>query len=337
MRISAWTRSLSTLLLVSAGLCGQTLKQIAVTDLPGPAGKRFDYLTIDYDDNYLLSAHLAAGLLYVIDTRTNRLVKAIPGVPGIEGVEFVPQLKKVYTSDSGDNKIGVVDLKTMTVIKRLATESKPDGSAYAEPFHKLYVSDERGKAEAVVDVEKDEIIKTLKFDSETGMPQYDPISRKIYVNLQDQNIFAVIDPASDTVVGSYPVGRCQGNHGMTLDVEHRRAFLACEGNHLLTVFDLETNRPIEFLELPGGVDVVKYDPGVRRIYAACSSGFIAVIQEDDGNHYRKLEDFPVQKRVHSLAVDEKTHRVYAPEQEEDGKPISRMIIYEALTLPKSGK
>ena len=34
------------------------LKKVAVIDLPGPAGKRFDYLTMDYDDHYLLSAHL---------------------------------------------------------------------------------------------------------------------------------------------------------------------------------------------------------------------------------------------------------------------------------------
>src|ERR1700675_72559 len=83
------------------GQTGPTLKQIAAFDLPGPAGKRFDYLTIDYEDHYLLSAHLAAGILYVIDLRTNKLVKAIPDVPGVEGVEYVPGLKKVYTSDSG--------------------------------------------------------------------------------------------------------------------------------------------------------------------------------------------------------------------------------------------
>jgi DNA-binding beta-propeller fold protein YncE len=55
-----------------------TLKQIAAIDLPGPPGKRFEYLTIDFDDDYLLSSHLAAGLLYVIDLKTNRLVKSIP-------------------------------------------------------------------------------------------------------------------------------------------------------------------------------------------------------------------------------------------------------------------
>jgi YVTN family beta-propeller protein len=313
---------------------GQTLKQIASFDLPGPAGKRFDYLTMDYEDHYLLSAHLAAGILYVIDVRTNKLVKAIPGVPGVEGVEYVPGLKKVYTSDSGDNKIGIVDLKTMTVIKKLPTEAKPDGSTYAEPFRKVYVSDERGKAEAVVDVDKDEIIKTLKFTSDTGMPQYDPVTRKVYVNLQDDNIFAVIDPATDTVVGRYPVGRCKGNHGMALDPEHHRAFLVCEGNRLLTVFDVDTHKPIAFFPVAAGPDVAKFDPGLGRVYVACSSGAISVIQEDDPDNFRKLEDFPVQKRVHSLAVDIETHRVYTPEQEENGTPVARMIVYDALPTPK---
>src|SRR5947207_15718843 len=43
------------------------LRKIAEFELPGPPGKRFDYPTIDEDDNYLLSALLGAGLLHVID------------------------------------------------------------------------------------------------------------------------------------------------------------------------------------------------------------------------------------------------------------------------------
>jgi hypothetical protein len=30
-----------------------------------------------------------------------------------------------------------------------------------------------------------------------------------------------------------------------------------------------------------------------------------------------------------LAVDPSTHRVYTPEQEEDGKPVARMVVYDA--------
>lgn len=307
-----------------------TLRKIAAFDLPGPPGKRFDYLTIDPDDRYLISAHLAAGQTYVIDLRTNKVVATVVDTPGAEGVEYVPELKKLYTSNAGDNTIGVVDMRQMKVVKKIPTERKPDGSAYATPFHKLYVSDERGKAEVVVDVMKDEILKTLHFDSETGMPQYDPVAKKVYINLQDQNIFAVIDPATDEVVARYPVGRCKGNHGMTLDPEHHRAFLSCEENNLMSVFDLDRHEPIAYLPMAGGADVIKFDPGLERIYVACYSGAISVFHEDDQQHYRKLEDFKVPHAVHSLAVDPETHRVYTPEQEENGKAVARMVVYEAM-------
>ena len=316
--------------LFATKVSGQTLKEITKFDLPGPAGKRFDYLTIDEDDHYLISAHLAADQTYVIDLTTNKVVATVRDTPGAEGVEYVPDQRKFYTSNAHDNTIGVVDLKQMKVIKKLRTESKPDGSTYAGPFHKLYVSDERGKAEAIVDVTNDEIVKTLRFDSETGMPQYDPVARKVYVNLQDQNIFAVIDPSTDEVVGRYPVGKCKGNHGMALDPEHHRAFLSCEGNELMTVFDLDKNTPVAFLPLAGGPDVIKFDPGLQRIYVACYTGAISVFHEDDADHYRKLEDFRVQHAVHTVAVDLKTHRLYTPEQEEDGKSVARMVVYEAV-------
>jgi DNA-binding beta-propeller fold protein YncE len=309
---------------------GTSLKRVAVIDLPGPAGRRFDYLTIDYDDGYLFSAHLLAGLLYVIDLRTNAVVKTITGFPGIEGVAYVPELKKLYTSNWYENKIGIVDLTKMAVIKKLPTADKPDGIAYAGPFQKAYVSNERSKAETVVDVREDRIVKILNFKSETGVPQYDPVARKVYVNLQEQNALAVIDPTSDTVVGHYPVSGCAGNHGMALDPERRLAFLSCEGNDRLTVFNLDTHQAISHLPMAKDADVVQYDPGLRRIYVACSSGFISVFQADDPERVRKIEDVPVERKVHSLAVDVKTHRIYAPEEEEQGRPVARMVVFDAL-------
>jgi len=98
----------------------------------------------------------------------------------------------------------------------------------------------------------------------------------------------------------------------------------------MTVFALDSHRTIAHLPLAQGADVVKFDDSLNRAYAACSSGVIDVYQEDDADHFRKLEDFPVQKLVHSLAVDTATHRVYAPEQEEDRAPVARMIVYEAI-------
>ena len=45
----------------------------------------------------------------------------------------------------------------------------------------------------------------------------------------------------------------------------------------------------------------------------------------------------MQKLVHSLAVDAATHRIYAPEQEEDGQPVARIVIFEPSEPPKPEK
>jgi hypothetical protein len=41
----------------------------------------------------------------------------------------------------------------------------------------------------------------------------------------------------------------------------------------------------------------------------------------------------VERNVHSLAVDPASHRVYAPEQEENRAGVARMVVYEAGGLP----
>jgi DNA-binding beta-propeller fold protein YncE len=155
----------------------------------------------------------------------------------------------------------------------------------------------------------------------------------VYVNLRRINQIAEIDPSNDAVVARSPVAGCEHNHGMAVDSEHHRAFLLCGGNRTFTVFALDTHQAIAHLPLPAGADVIKFDPGTGRIYAACSSGFISVFRERDSGHFEKIEDFPVQKLVHSLAIDPETHRVYAPEQEEDGKPVARMVVYEPVDVP----
>src|SRR5262249_49081964 len=100
-------RTLLLLIVFAGWMAAQTLRKIANIELPGPKGERFDYLTSDNEDHWLLSAHLGPGVLYVIDVQTNKLVKAIPGVPGITGLEYVPGLRKVYTSDWGEETIGL--------------------------------------------------------------------------------------------------------------------------------------------------------------------------------------------------------------------------------------
>ena len=60
-----------------------------------------------------------------------------------------------------------------------------------------------------------------------------------------------------------------------------------------------------------------------------------MFQAQDADRYKKLEDFAVEKMIHSLAVDSASHRVYAPEQQENGQPVARMVVFEAVTSDRN--
>ena len=96
---------MNRLALIAAALIGlagclwpQSLRKVGTMELPGPKGQRFDYLTTDDEDRYLLSAHLGPGILYVIDLRTDKLVKAIPGVPAANTITAVPVATVMLTT-----------------------------------------------------------------------------------------------------------------------------------------------------------------------------------------------------------------------------------------------
>ena len=102
---------------------------------------------------------------------------------------------------------------------------------------------------------------------------------------------------------------------------------AADANHP----SLDTHRAITHLPMAKGADVVMADPKLGRIYVACSSGAISMFQMDDPMHFKKLADVPVEPRIHSLAVDTRSHRVFAPAEQDRGRPASKMFVFEAVS------
>src|SRR5947209_11472915 len=99
--------AISSAMLLHSADKSSPLRAAGYIEVPGPKGKRFDYLTVVPEKQYLFATHLGAGLLYVVDLKTNKVIKTISDVPGIEGVEVAPEANKIYTSDWYENKIGI--------------------------------------------------------------------------------------------------------------------------------------------------------------------------------------------------------------------------------------
>ena len=218
-----------------------SLSLVRVADIPlGGNTTRLDYESLDPGRHLLFIAHLGDSAVIVFDTQAERVVTRIPGISKVHGVLTIPELGTVYASATGTNEVVAIDEGTLKITARIPGGVYPDGMAYAPEVHKLYVSDEHGGTDTVIDVRTNARVATIPLGGDVGNTQYDAGSKHIFANVQTRRQLIEIDPTRDTLLARIDLPGAEGNHGLLIDPEQRKAFIACEDNHRLLVLDLAT-------------------------------------------------------------------------------------------------
>ncbi|RQS14460.1 YncE family protein [Burkholderia sp. Bp8998] len=296
-----------------------------VADIPLPGRPtRLDYESYDPGRHLLFIAHLGDGEVIVVDVNTSRVVARVPGVSSVHGVLAIPELSRVYASATGTNEIVAIDEATLKVVARMPGGRYPDGIAYAPDMHKIYVSDETGNTETVIDVRSNRRTATIPLGGEVGNTQYDPASRHIFVNVQTHDELVEIDPGVDRIVRRFALAGANHNHGLLIDSRDRLAFIACEGNDRLLVFDMRARQIVQAFDIGKDPDVLAFDPVLNRLYVASESGIVSVF----GINRSKaslIGEGRVGPDAHVVAVDPDTHRAYFPLKNLDGRPVLRVM------------
>ncbi len=303
---------------------GLPLTKFADVELRGPTN-RFDYQSLDPQRHLLFIAHLGAGTVVVFDTEARKVIAEIGGISEVHGVLVVPERKRVYASATGTNEVVVLDEDDLSEVARVPAGEYPDGVAYAPDQRKLYVSDETGRTEAVIDTQSNRLLEIIPLHGEAGNTQYDPLRRKIFVNVQTRGELVEIDPAADRIVARHPLPGAKGNHGLLIEPKRHLAMIACEGNDKLLVLDLETMRVIASETLGKTPDVLAFDDRNRWLYVASEAGVVSVFRVD-GKTLVKLGEALLARSAHTVAVDPRSHRVYFPLQNENGRPVLRIMV-----------
>jgi YVTN family beta-propeller protein len=297
-----------------------------LTDVPlsdGPT--RFDYQSIDAANGRLYIAHLGSDLLTAFDLNKQTIIGDVKDLKHVHGVIAVPELHRVYASATGTNELAVIDDQSLRVITRVPAGNYPDGIAFAKKENKIYVSDLHGKTDTVIDAGTNQRVATVQLGGGAGNTQYDDVSDRIFVAVDGREELAEIDPNSDRVVTRYPLMSCKGSHGLFIDSEHQLAFVACEENGRLVVFDLETKKVMTTLTVGDDPDVLAFDASLGRLYVSAESGIVAILDEH-GRNLEKVGEGFFAPNAHTVAVDSRTHRVYFPLQNVNGKPVLRIAV-----------
>ena len=295
------------------------------SDVPlGGGTTRLDYESVDSTRHLLFIAHLGDSAVIVFDMQSERVVARILGVSKVHGVLAIPELGRVYASATGTNEVVAIDETTFKIVARVSGGDYPDGMAYAPDDHKLYVSDEHGETETVIDVRTNTRLATISLGGEVGNSQYDPVSKHIFVNVQTRNELVEIDPTTDAVIARIDLPGAGGNHGLLVEAEQRRAFIACEGNAKLLVVDLESRKVINSFSVGADPDVLAYDSIRHELYVATESGIVSLFRVESGRTSR-IGEALLGPNAHVVAVDPESHKSYFPLINVGGKTVLRIM------------
>jgi len=286
------------------------LRTVGEIPLPGE-DSRFDYLSLDAGRGLLFVAHLGADEVIEVDVRARTVVRVIHDVAQVHGVLVVPALHRVYATATGDDEMVTLDEDTGEVLHRSPTGAYPDGLAYDSRRREIWTTNESGGSETVIDAMTGAVRGTVDLGGEVGNVAYDPTGDRMLVAVQGRDDLAVIDPGRRAVTRRVPLPGCDHDHGLSLDVENRLAFVACDGNAALLTVDLGTWRVVDTDDVGETPDVLAYDQSAHRLYVAAESGTVTVLDLRERRLTATGSDH-LADDAHVVAVDPRTHHSYYP-------------------------
>jgi sugar lactone lactonase YvrE len=269
--------------------------------LPGPPAK-FDWMAYDKGRDRLIAAHRDAGTAEVLDLKNDKLIASIK-TGAAQGVA-VGDDDKYYFGDSKEEKIVVVDAKTFKVTGELKVPGEVDAIAFVSRTHRLYADHDDGTEVWVIDTADLKLVGTIEVGTGPEFVEYDPTTDKLYQNVKSTNKVAVISPDLNKVENSWSTLPAESPHGLAIDAKAGRLYSAGR-NGKLVIIDTKTGKMIASVDIAKGVDQIAFDPEKKRICCACA-GFVSVVEptEEGG---KLLENIPVHKGAHTLAIATNTH------------------------------
>ena len=283
--------------------------------LPGDGG--WDYLSVDEAGSRLFISH--GTVVQVVDLKTGKLTGTINETPGVHGIAIAQDLNKAFISVGRNASVKVVDLKTLSLIADVKiTGENPDAIMYDQFSKRVFVFNGRTSNATVIDATTNVVAGTIALEGKPEFPVSDD-NGKLYVNIEDKSLISVIDVKTLKVEKSWPIAPGEEASGLALDNETHRLFAVCS-NKLMVVVDASDGHIVANLPIGDGCDGVKFDPGMKRAYSSNGDGTMTVVQELNKDSFKVLENIVTMPGARTLALDTKTHHIYAPTAEFNPTP-----------------
>jgi len=302
----------------------EPLKRVATIQLKGASGP-LDHLLVDAARARLFVANQSNDTLDIVDLKTNKLVKQIPGQKEIHGIAYAPKLDRIFVGNGGGT-CNAFDGRDYTLLKSIPVKDA-DNVHFDPRTNHVFVAAEKDMA--VIDAESLKLVTTIKTPAPPEGFQIATEKPRLYLNVGPKFEVVVIDTDKNEVAARHPLKAAKGIETLALDEANKRIFVGFRGEPRIVVLDQESGKELTSLEIPEGIDDMFFDAKVKRIYASCGSGFVAVVRQKDADHYELVTKMATIRGAKTCCYDAATARLYLAVPRQEGKEGPEIWVYEA--------
>jgi YVTN family beta-propeller protein len=256
--------------------------------VPIPHSTDFDHGAFDPVTKRVFIAHTGANTLEVIDHTTGTHVKTFPGFTEAAGV--VAAGNTVLVTNRGAAELGVVDAVSLETRARIPVGARPNGVAIA-PEKNLAIVACIGNQTTEPRLECIHL-ETLERHTLAlpGRPRWcvlDQTESRVFLAIREPSMVLVADLPDLSSVQHWPLPSV-GAHGIDVDHEGQRLFVACDGGELIAVSS-EDGSILERWPLPGGPDATFFNPDSGLVHVAIGKPGVVVTVNPKMNTISSLE------------------------------------------------
>jgi DNA-binding beta-propeller fold protein YncE len=287
-------------------------------DLPHHLAGDFDHGDVYLTNGHVFVANTAAGTVEVIDGEHFRHLATISGCPEASGVLCAQEEGLVFAVARGAGKLLVIEAASVMVQHEVAVGFRPNGLAWDMHHKHLLVADVQDNRARLVNPLSGRVVSSVDLPGRPRWAVYHQTGDRFLVNIREPACVAILSSDPFAEVGQFPVLDI-GPHGLDLDLESSRAFVACDGGSVV-ILDLSTGRELARVPIAGTPDAIWHNHRLGRLYVAINEpGVIDVVNTDTMTVDERI---PTEVGAHTTAYDALRQRLYV------FLPSCRTAVYE---------
>lgn len=282
-----------------------TLHLLGHVDLPAHRGSGgFDHAAVHSASGHVYVAHTANDAVDVFDPVAGKHLFSVPGLTAVAGALVSDAGQLVFTSNRGENTIGVFAPGPDPKVTKISVGMRPNGLAY-DARRRLVLAANVGDPAvphsytlSMVDLDAQAMRASIEVPGRTRWTVFDPAADAFYVNIMQPSQIVVVDAGESDAIARTIALPADGAHGLDFDPATRRLFCACDAGVLLTL-DAGTGKVLDQGKLSGVPDVVWFNPVRRQLYVAV--GDPGVVDVFDTTTMRTIGTVATEKGAHTTA------------------------------------